>query len=186
MMEGIAMFTYKIDEEVSLKMLEERDAERVFELTDGSRAYLKEWLPWLDYTTTVEDSREFIRMSRKNFADNKTLNTAIVYKGEIVGMAGFNELGWANKTAKIGYWLGQEYQGHGIMTRVAEALTEISFGHFGMNRTEIRVATGNRKSRGIPERLGYTEEGTLRQVEWLYDHFVDHIVYGMLASEWKK
>lgn len=180
------MFTYKIDEELSLKLLEEKDAERVFELTDGSREYLKEWLPWLDYTKTVEDSRDFIRMSRKNFVENTTLNTAIVYKGEIVGMAGFNELAWANKTAKIGYWLGQDYQGNGIMTRVAEALTEISFGHFGMNRTEIRVATENRKSRGIPERLGYTEEGTLRQVEWLYDHFVDHIVYGMLASEWNK
>lgn len=180
------MFTYKIDEELSLKLLEEKDAERVFELTDGSRAYLKEWLPWLDFTKTVEDSRDFIRTSRKNYAENKTLNTGIVYKGEIVGLAGFNELAWANKTAKIGYWLGQDYQGHGIMTRVAEALTEISFGPLGMNRTEIRVATGNSKSRGIPERLGYTEEGTLRQVEWLYDHFVDHIVYAMLASEWKK
>lgn len=180
------MFSYKIDEELSLKLVEVRDSERIFELTDASRDYLKEWLPWLDYTKTVEDSRDFIRMSRKNYADNKTLNTAIVYQDEIVGMAGFNELGWVNKTAKIGYWLGQEYQGHGIMTRVAEALTDISFGHFGMNRTEIRVATGNVKSRGIPERLGYTEEGTLRQVEWLYDHYVDHVVYGMLASEWKK
>lgn len=180
------MFSYKIDEELSLKLVEVRDSERIFELTDASRDYLKEWLPWLDYTKTVEDSRDFIRMSRKNYADNKTLNTAIVYQDEIVGMAGFNELGWVNKTAKIGYWLGQEYQGHGIMTRVAEALTDISFGHFGMNRTEIRVATGNVKSRGIPERLGFTEEGTLRQVEWLYDHYVDHVVYGMLASEWKK
>ncbi|WP_203334799.1 GNAT family N-acetyltransferase [Planococcus beigongshangi] len=180
------MFSYKIDEELSLKLVEVRDSERIFELTDTSRDYLKEWLPWLDYTKTVEDSRDFIRMSRKNYADNKTLNTVIVYQDEIVGMAGFNELGWVNKTAKIGYWLGQEYQGNGIMTRVAEALTDISFGHFGMNRTEIRVATGNVKSRGIPERLGYTEEGTLRQVEWLYDHYVDHVVYGMLASEWKK
>lgn len=180
------MFTYRIDEELSLKLLEDKDAERVFALTDGSRAYLKEWLPWLDYTKKVEDSRDFIRMSRQNYAENKTLNTGIVYKGEIVGLAGFNELAWANKTAKIGYWLGQDYQGHGIMTRVSEALTDISFGQLGMNRTEIRVATGNLKSRGIPERLGYTEEGTLRQVEWLYDHFVDHIVYGMLASEWKK
>ncbi|WP_033542991.1 GNAT family N-acetyltransferase [Planococcus sp. CAU13] len=180
------MFTYKIDEELSLKLPEVKDAERIFELTDASRDYLKEWLPWLDYTTTVEDSRDFIRMSRRNFADNKTMNTVIVYKGGIVGMAGFNELGWVNKTAKIGYWLGQEYQGYGIMTRVAKALTEISFGHFGMNRTEIRVATGNRKSRSIPERLGYMEEGTLRQVEWLYDHFVDHIVYGVLATEWKE
>ncbi|MDP9371062.1 MAG: GNAT family N-acetyltransferase, partial [Chloroflexota bacterium] len=41
-----------------------------------------------------------------------------------------------------------------------------------------------RKSCAIPERLGFAREGTLRQVEWLYDHFVDHHVYGMLAAEW--
>lgn len=179
------MFTYKIDEELSLKLLEVKDAERLFELTDSSRGYLKEWLPWLDYTKTVDDSRDFIRLCRKNYAENKTLNMAILFNGEIVGMAGFNEFIWVNKTAKIGYWLGEEYQGKGIMTRVVEALTEISFGHFKMNRTEIRAANENQKSRSIPERLGYKEEGTLREVEWLYDHFVDHIVYGMLASEWK-
>jgi ribosomal-protein-serine acetyltransferase len=50
---------------------------------------------------------------------------------------------------------------------------------------EIGCAPGNRKSCAIPERLGFTREGVLRQREWLYDHFVDHVVYGILAEEWR-
>ena len=45
---------------------------------------------------------------------------------------------------------------------------------------------GQRKSLAIPERLGFTKEGTIRAAEWLYDHYVDHVAYGMLASEWKE
>lgn len=33
--------------------------------------------------------------------------------------------------------------------------------------------------------MGFKEEGRLRQVEWLYDHFVDHVIYGLLADEWE-
>ena len=36
-----------------------------------------------------------------------------------------------------------------------------------------------------PERLGFTYEGTLRDKEWLYDHFVDSAVYSMLDDEWR-
>jgi ribosomal-protein-serine acetyltransferase len=44
----------------------------------------------------------------------------------------------------------------------------------------------NKNSRGIPERLGFVNKGCIRQAEWLYDHYVDHVVYGKLAEEWNK
>lgn len=179
------MFTYKVDEEVSLKLVTMQDAPRIFELTDGSRAYLKQWLPWLDTTTTVKDTEGYLQFSLQNFAANKGLNTVILYKGEFVGVAGFNEINWSKRTAHIGYWLGESYQGHGIMTRVAKALTAYAFSELKLNKVEIHAAEGNHKSRSIPERLGYVKEGCIRSAEWLYDHYVDHAVYGMLASEWK-
>lgn len=178
------MFTYKIDEELALKLVTIQDASRIFELTDESRAHLKEWLPWLDTTTTVQDSENYIKFSLQTFANNKGLSAAIVYKGEIVGIAGFNDINWSNRTAYIGYWLGKSYQGHGIMTRVAKALTAYAFEELKLNKVEIRAAQGNVKSRSIPERLGYINEGCIRNAEWLYDQYVDHVVYGMLASEW--
>lgn len=182
---GIVMFIHKIDEDLSLKIQEMRDAERIFELTDSSREYLKEWLPWLEFTNEIQDTRNFIKSGSSNFVEGKSLGAVILYKDEIVGIGGFNNINHANKTAYIGYWLGQEYQGKGIMTRVAKALTDYALTDLKLNKVEIRAAVENHKSRSIPERLGYTEEGTIRQAEWLHDHYVDHVVYGMLASEWK-
>jgi ribosomal-protein-serine acetyltransferase len=179
------MFVHKIDEELSLKLVETRDAEHIFALTDESRKYLREFLPWLDGTTKVEDTREFIRLCLKGFSENKSVTTVIIYQGKIAGVAGYNELDWSNKVAYIGYWLGERYQGNGIMTRVAHALTDYALSEWKLNRVDIRAAVQNKKSRAIPERLGFQYEGLIRQAEWLYDHFVDNAVYGMLAADWK-
>lgn len=135
---------------------------------------------WLDTTTTVDDTKGFIQMCLKGYAENKSVNTVILFKGEVVGVAGFNEIDWSNNTAYIGYWLGAEYQGNGTMTKTAKALTEYAISELKLNRVEIRAAAENRKSRGIPERLGFVNEGRIRQAGWLYDHYVDHIVYGIL------
>lgn len=180
------MFIHKIDEDLILKLPELKDAEQIFELTDNAREYLKEWLPWLDFTTQLEDTQNFVKASRSNYAEGKALNASILFKGEIVGLGGFNNINPANRTAYIGYWLAPEYQGQGIMTRVAKAFTDYAFNDLKLNKVEIRAAEGNWKSRSIPERLGYIQEGTIRQAEWLYDRYVDHVVYGVLADEWKK
>ncbi|RCW62564.1 GNAT family N-acetyltransferase [Saliterribacillus persicus] len=180
------MFVHKIDEELSLKLIDMRDAEKVFALTNNSRDYLKEWLPWLEKTKKIEDTHEYIKASLKDFAEDKSMNTVILYKNEIVGIAGFNQLDWSNKLAYIGYWLDKDFQGKGIMTRVSKALTDYAFNELNMNKVEIRAASENKKSRSVPERLDFVEEGHIRQAEYLYDHYVDLVVYGILAEEWKK
>ncbi|MBP3951692.1 GNAT family N-acetyltransferase [Bacillus suaedae] len=178
------MFVYKIDREISLKLVELNDAEQLFELTDQSREHLREWLPWLDTNTKVEDTLNFIKASMKNYAEHCGINTVILYKGKIVGVAGYNEIDWINKIAYIGYWLGKEYEGNGIMTRVSKALTNYAFNELNLNRVEITAAVENMKSRAIPERLGFINEGCKRQAEWLYDHYVDHVIYAMVAADW--
>ncbi|SFM34195.1 ribosomal-protein-serine acetyltransferase [Gracilibacillus orientalis] len=180
------MFVHKIDEHLSLKLIDLRDAERVFELTENSRDYLKEWLPWVDNTVKVEDTKAFIQSCLKGFADNNSLNAVILYKDETVGVAGYNSIDWSNKIAYIGYWLGADYQGKGIMTRVAKALTDYAFTELQLNKVEIRAAVDNQKSRSIPERLGFVEEGHIRSGEWIYVRYVDHVIYGILVDEWVK
>ncbi|MBX0358504.1 GNAT family N-acetyltransferase [Halobacillus sp. Nhm2S1] len=180
------MFVHKIDHELSLKLAGPEDAEALFQLTDGSRSYLREWLPWLDSTKTVEDTKSFIQSGRRGFSENKSMTTMVIYNSVIVGTAGFNEIDHTNKIVKIGYWLGQEFQGKGIMTRVVKALTDYALLEMNMNRVEIGVAEGNEKSAAIPKRLGFKEEGRIRCAEWLYDHYVDHTIYGILADEWQK
>jgi ribosomal-protein-serine acetyltransferase len=93
---------------------------------------------------------------------------------------------WANRKTSLGYWLAEPHQGRGIVTRGCAALLPYLFDELGLNCVEIGCAVGNARSAAIPERLGFTREGVLRQREWLYDHFVDHVVYSLLAWEWRQ
>lgn len=178
------MFKYVVDNNISLKLLEIRHSEELFRLTDKNREYLREWLPWVDGTTNVESSRSFISSTRLSFAENNGLNLGIFYKDQIAGCIGLHGIDWGNQKTSIGYWLEAEYQGKGIMTRSCQALIDYVFHDLLLNRVEIRAAVHNSRSRSIPERLGFVNEGVVRQAEWLYDHYVDHVIYGMLREEW--
>jgi ribosomal-protein-serine acetyltransferase len=177
------MFSYSLGDAAELRLLEEGHASALYQLTDANRVHLREWLPWVDETTSVDDTRRFIRIATQQFASNQGYECGIWWHGELVGTIGNHRIDWRNGATSIGYWIGESYQGYGLMTRAARALIAHAFDTLHLQRVEIRVATGNRRSRAIPERLGFREEGILRQVEWLYDHYVDHVVYGRLASD---
>lgn len=179
------MFEFEVDEEIILRHIQIEDAKELFRLTEDSREQLREWLPWVDATKTEENSLTFIKITLDSYEAKKTLNCGIFFKGELAGMVGFNSIDWSNQIAYIGYWLANDFQGNGIMTRAVQGLMSYAFEELELNRIDIRAATGNMKSRAIPERLGFKEEGMIRQGEWLYDHFVDHVIYGMLKAEWK-
>src|SRR5699024_11776965 len=111
------MFIHDVDEEVSMRMLAIRDAEALFQLTDQSRDHLREWLPWVDETKTIDDSRSFIKNSFQIYAERSGLTAGIFYKGNLAGVAGFNGFDWEKKIGYIGYLLATTYQGHGKIGR---------------------------------------------------------------------
>lgn len=178
------MFEAAIDDELRLRMLCEADAEELFRVVDANRQHLREWLPWLDANTTAEHSREFIRSVARQHAQGQGFTCAIIFRGCIVGVVGYHPIRWSNKSVELGYWLSREAVGRGIMTRCCRVLVDHAFRVLGLNRVAIPAAVGNRRSRGIPERLGFTQEGVVRDAEWLYDHFVDHALYATLKKEW--
>jgi len=180
------MLIHKVDEDVSLRMLNIDDAEEFYNLTISSKAYLKEWLGWLDFIESVEDTAQNINARLKSFAENGGIprSFAIIYKGKIAGTIGFNDINKSNKIGTIGYWLGENFQGKGIMSKAFKSLIDYGFKNLGLNKIEVSVAVENNKSRALPERFGFVEEGKIRQAEWLYDHYVDHVIYGLLVNEW--
>lgn len=142
---------------------------------------------WLDNIESVEDSVKNIRNRVMGVAENGGYpkSFAIIYKGEIAGTIGFNHIDKTNKIGIIGYWLGEKFQGKGIMSRAFKNVIDYGFIELQLNRIQVNVGVGNYKSRALPEQFGFTKEGVARQVEWLYDHYVDHIIYGLLAEEWE-
>lgn len=178
------MLEFVVDDKVVLKLLDSINADLLFELTDAGRPYLKEWLPWVDGTKSVEDTKSFIETTKKQFASNNGFQAGIWYQGNIAGVIGFHGMNWANRSTSIGYWLCERYRGSGVMTKSCKAIVEYAFRELNINRVEIRCAEKNLRSRAIPERLGFVNEGTIREAEWLYDHYVNHVLYGVLAREW--
>jgi ribosomal-protein-serine acetyltransferase len=69
------------------------------------------------------------------------------------------------------------------MTPSCRAVVDHLFGTVDLHRLTIRCAAENQRSRAVAERLGFTLEGISRDAEWLYDHFVDHAVYGLLKGD---
>jgi ribosomal-protein-serine acetyltransferase len=177
-------FQHNVDSSTVLSLVELEDAEEIFALVDTSRNYLRKWLPWVDFNTTSEDTKMFIYSARQQYADNKGFHCCIRHKTRVAGVIGFHRLDWTNKTTELAYWLGKQYQGQGLMTKCCKFLTDYAFNHLKLNRVEIRVSSANFKSCAIPERLGFIKEGTLRDVEWVNDRFVDNVVYSMLFKDW--
>jgi len=178
------MFRYPLSADAELRLLEMHHAAQVFDLVDQNREHLRRWLTWVDTTQTGSDSRTIIRNGLQQFADNRGCSAGIWYQGALAGVIAYHYLDWRDSKTEFGYWLGESFQGHGLMTSACQALVTHAFEELSLNRVEIFCASGNTKSRAIPERLGFTQEGVLRQAEWLHDRFVDQVVYGMLASEW--
>ncbi|AZK94318.1 MULTISPECIES: GNAT family N-acetyltransferase [Streptomyces] len=63
---------------------------------------------------------------------------------------------------EIGFWLGAEHRGRGIMTEAVTELARWSFTRLGATRLEWRAEVGNTASRAVALRAGFRMEGTLR------------------------
>jgi len=179
------LFIYRIDPNTYLRILELRDAEQVFKLVDKDRENLAKYLPWVTSSKAMTDTEAFISAELGRYAKNNGFTSGIFYKDEFVGCIGIHDVNWSNKKTSIGYWLGSEFQGNGIMSLSCKGIVTYCFEHLQLNRVEIRARVDNIKSRAIPERLGFKNEGTIRQDEYNNGEFFDHVVYGMIASEWK-
>lgn len=179
------MFIQALDPNLEIRLLAEADAPLLFALVDANRTYLRQWLPWLDSTITQQDSLAFIGLTREQSERGESLELGVWLHGELAGMVGFIHIDWQNRSAGIGYWLAETHQGAGVITNAVRSLIQHGFDVWKLHRLEIRCATGNQRSCAIPRRLGFVHEGIVREVEWLYDHFVDHQVFGLLESELK-
>lgn len=170
---------------MTIRKITPSDAPQLFALTETGREYLRTWLPWVDKTTNISHTEAFIESSLHAMNDKKGETYVILEEDQVVGVISFNLIDWQNKTAYIGYWLGEMHQGKGLMTEAARTLVDRAFSTLAMHKVDIRAAEGNDKSQAIPKRLGFTAEGTLREVENVNGTYHNHVVYGMLQYEWQ-
>lgn len=176
----------QISEHTFLEPLSDHHVAPVFKLIEQNRQGLETWLPWVSHIRTEADFQHFVDGVKHRIAARLAVPFFIRHEGEMAGNIGLYHLDYQNKTAAIGYWLGEAFQGKGIVTQACREIVRYGFTELEMNRLELKCGTANYKSQAISERLGFTREGILRQAELLNGDFHDLYLYSMLKSEWEK
>jgi ribosomal-protein-serine acetyltransferase len=174
----------RVDDGIELRMPHEDDAAALFSIVEAERTRLSRWLPWVELVTNEGVEREFLRRTLREAAEGRSLTLAVWVGGEIAGTVGMPRIEPFDRCCEIGYWIADAHAGKGIMTRSVGALTTYCFRERGMHRIEIVAAEGNRRSRAIPERLGYIREATLRARTLAMGGFRDAVLYAVLEREW--
>ena len=191
------MFFRHIDDELKLSLSIPQYANELFKLTDRNRDFLKQWLPWLDTIKEPSDTKQFLEHQLLRFGRfpigkaslTQALHVTIFYRNQIAGVVGFNLIDKDNNIGHLGYWLGEEYNGKGIMTKSVREVIKVGFDYYSLQRIDVRCAVGNSRSRAIPQRLNFQQEGIIRRAEKLCVpqesaayRYVDHVIYGLLKS----
>jgi ribosomal-protein-serine acetyltransferase len=173
-----------IDERTLLRSIAETDVVPLYAAVDENRAHLRRFLPWLDTTRAASDMAAFRARVVSQEQEGSGLARIIERDGAIAGVVAFNHIDQLNHHAELGYWIDRRLEGHGVCRRACAGLIAFAFDALQLNRITIAAAVENRKSRALAERLGFSFEGVRREAEWLYDHYVDHALYGLLRREW--
>jgi predicted acetyltransferase len=160
------------------------DASKVYEVIDNNRNYLRKWLPWVDGTDSIAVIENVITEWEKNFNEKGEIVLGIYERGEYIGNIGLHDIKKHNRSGMIGYWITEKQQGRGIITDCVRAIANLGFHMLDLNRIYLYCTTENEKSKAIPERLGFVQEGTLQDGECLYGVFYDFYVYGMVKRNW--
>ncbi|CAD6116715.1 ribosomal-protein-serine acetyltransferase [Escherichia coli] len=118
--------------------------------------------------------------------NEKALILFIKYKTKIAGVVSFNIIDHANKTAYIGYWLGANFQGKGIVTNAINKLIQ-KYGDSGViKRFVIKCIVDNKKSNATALRCGFTLEGVLQKPEILNGVPYDQNIYSKVNARLKR
>lgn len=172
-----------INEKLELRLPDAKYAQHLFEIVDQQRDYLGKWLPWVCQTKSVVDSFAFLKTSKAFNHGGQKLVTFIFYENELIGSVGLVRISKENKSAELGYWLSQFFQGKGIMLQCCQRLLEYAFENKELNRVEVNISASNKKSLVIPKKLGFQYEGTLREQIFFNEKFHDMEKFSLLKRE---
>jgi RimJ/RimL family protein N-acetyltransferase len=157
---------YRIEtERLVIRCYEPRDAPLTKEAIDSSLEHLRPFMPWAENEPqTLEEKTDLLKRFRSGFDAGEDFPYGIFAadEGEQLGGTGLHpRIGLGG--LEIGYFVRASATRQGIVTESTAALTRVGFEVCEADRIEIRIEPSNEASLGIPRRLGFLEEATLRR-----------------------
>lgn len=136
---------------------------------------------------TLEEAEEVMAWIGDIYDRKQGIRWAIAFEGvpdNLIGTGGFNIWNRDNSSAEIGYDLAQQHWGRGLMAEALRPMLGFGFRQMGLNRIEADVTVGNDASARVLEKLGFREEGLLRQRGFWKGEYHDLRFFGLLRDEW--
>jgi ribosomal-protein-serine acetyltransferase len=178
------LFVHHVNNDLQLREVVPALAEELYQLIDFNRSHLRAWHGWLDAARSAAYVENMIVGWLQQSLQNRGIHAGIWHKGTLCGIIGHLNIDWDNRGTWLSYWIDKNHQGMGIATESVRALVRHAFEILNLHRVTIESAVENIRSRAVAERAGFSLEGTFRGSEWLYDHYVDHVFYGLLSEDW--
>lgn len=173
----------QVNEETQLRLLEERHVEEYFALIERNKEHLHAWVAVEAYEGSVETLRAYVKQRLLQFANGEGYHLGIWHQDALVGILDYR-LNWRRRKVELGYWIDATMEGKGLVTQACRTMVRHAFEEHELHKVEISCATDNTRSRAVAERLGFTQEGILRQTDRLHDRYVDGVFYGLLVDGW--
>ncbi|MHA1720138.1 MAG: GNAT family N-acetyltransferase [Promethearchaeota archaeon] len=168
------------------------------ELGPLKKQYIPIYVKWfndpemLQYLTMIkpmnlENEEEWYQNAIKN--PNRVYFAILNIEGGrkiLIGNCGV-EIDWRNRLGHLGITIGEkEYLGKGFGTEAMQLLVNYCFEDLNMHKVELKVYDFNTRAIKSYEKIGFKEEGILRQCHYVRGKYVDLIAMGILKNEWKK
>lgn len=154
-------------------------AELYDDVVNSSRASAA---PWRPVTPGPNDPR---------FVVDDTDHTVVPFSvvelegGALVGTATLWGIDTHHRSAHIGLGLLPASRGKGHGTDVVAVLCHYAFVVRGLQRLQIETLSDNAAMLRSAERNGFVREGVLRSSAWVLGEFLDEVLLGLLARDWK-
>lgn len=130
---------------------------------------------------TREDGIKFL--DRMASVEGPTQVFAIEVEGRAVGGIGVHLMeDIYRKNAEIGYWLGEEHWGKGIMTQALGELVSYAFANFDVTRLFAIPFHDNPGSQKVLEKAGFILEARLEKTIYKLGEYKDELIYAIRKS----
>jgi ribosomal-protein-alanine N-acetyltransferase len=138
--------------------------------------------------TDISQAREQIKAWESGYQHRRCIRWAIALKGDttMIGSCGFYNIHPWHLRASLGYELARPSWRQGIMTEALNAIIAFGFTEMGLHRIDAVVLPANTASVRLLDKLGFLNEGLLRNFEnWGDKGFVDLGMHSLTRSEWE-
>ena len=159
-------------------------SDQVFKIITQHRAYLSEWMLWVD---KIKEEKQAVRFLKESMLLHKAGYQFLMFlfmDKKLIGSVGLMRIQKIHQTAEIGYWIIPEFQKQGLIQYACRQLINHAFQKLNLQRLEIRCIKENKKSIAVPKALGFKHEGSLKSSHIHRGKSYDIEVFALLYNDW--